>query len=1039
MSEASVTGQTAAQSGARNRRHTAELLGAAAFVGVFAIGAYFVPFSPRAVHVWADLFWTAGSLLAALRCFMLARTLAGPVRTAWRLFGLACGAWFAGMLVWDYQELWLGEYTPFPGLSDLGYYLFAILFGAGLVFVSGRRLYTPVTLLEISQFGIFLSCILLGHLVIFAPVLLAGEFTLLYLISALGYPVLYMTLLAYSVVLLWRQERGAPSTLALLVPAIAAHALTNSLYAYALLGRSYQAGNQLDILWVTGFALIYQAAVRQQASAGQTGAADARPRDPYASARLAPVVAIGLAIAVVIAFWPRLTPEIYPWLLSQVLLLLLFVALREWAGGTLEARLTAAASASEERLRRIFDISPVMIAISRRADGVFIDINEAYAGITGYRRDELIGRSSLELGIWHRPEERGTLLERLQADGAVRGVDMKIRTRSGEIRDVLASFIPISIKDEACLLGVALDITERQRTAAQMRKLARALEQSADMVMITDREGVIEYVNPAFERTTGYGAAEVCGQRPNMLRSGMQGQEFYRVLWQRILAGEVFSEVFINRSRAGEIYYEQKTITPLRDAAGEITHFVATGRDISERIKFEERLRYLAEHDTLTTLPNRTQLLDQLQTILAAARARARLVAVLFLDLDRFKNINDTLGHAAGDDLLLELGRRLRGHLRTHDRIARFGGDEFVIVMDELARAEDASTLASRLLESIARPFDIAGSRLHVSASIGISLFPGDGEDSGTLLKQADAAMYRAKERGGNRYMFYAADIGAHAHRRLTLENHLRQALDRGEFVLHYQPQVDGRSGRILGCEALLRWRQPEQGLVPPADFIPLLEETGLIVPVGRWVLETACAQLADWRHSHDGGLTMAVNISSRQFHEGGLPELVAGLVQRHALDPARLELEITESTLMQHIPNTADTLAALVGLGVGIALDDFGTGYSSLNYLRRFPIDTLKVDRAFIGNIPGHADDTAIVEAIIALARTLHLRVIAEGVETLVQREFLGELGCQAMQGYLFSRPVPAADFARLLAGPCQWEVSAAAAVAGAGAGGRR
>ncbi|MBI5039671.1 MAG: EAL domain-containing protein, partial [Gammaproteobacteria bacterium] len=295
-------------------------------------------------------------------------------------------------------------------------------------------------------------------------------------------------------------------------------------------------------------------------------------------------------------------------------------------------------------------------------------------------------------------------------------------------------------------------------------------------------------------------------------------------------------------------------------------------------------------------------------------------------------------------------------------------------------------------------------------------LFPSTGEDSSTLLKNADAAMYRAKESGGNTYQFYSADMGAHAERRLTLENDLRLALERGEFVLHYQPQIASGSGKIIGCEALLRWQHPQQGLIPPLEFISILEETGLIVPVGRWVLEIACAQLAIWRQRGQRNFTMAVNVASRQFHEPGLAELVTELLQRHSLEPQHLELEITEGTLMQHVPSTADTLAALAQLGVRIALDDFGTGYSSLSYLRRFPIDTLKIDRAFIRDIPGDADDTAITRAIIALAQSLHLRIVAEGVETEEQRRFLNGFGCESMQGYLFGKPVPAEEFDRLL-----------------------
>lgn len=712
---------------------------------------------------------------------------------------------------------------------------------------------------------------------------------------------------------------------------------------------------------------------------------------------------------VIIAFRNQITATTYHWLFPPMLLLMLFVALREWASSTLETRHAEAIRNSEAQLRQIFSISPALIAITRRDDATLIEINDAFAEITGYNRSELLGTSALRLGRWGDAQGQSSTQ-------TVRDLDIRLTDRHGGVHEVLASFTPLRIGTEDCLLGVALDVTARRQTETEMRKLSRALEQTADTVMITDRDGVIEYVNPSFERITGYAATEAVGKRPSILRSGKQGPDFYRAMWKRITMGDVFSDIFVNRSRAGELYYEQKTITPLRDASGDITHFVATGRDISERVEFEERLRYLAHHDTLTALPNRAMLLDHLQTVLAAARAQSRMVAVLFLDLDCFKNINDTLGHDVGDSLLLDLGRRLHEHLRTHDNIARFGGDEFVIVMDDIDGPDDAGILAQRILDTLTRPFDIAGSQLHVGASIGISLFPADGEDSGSLLKNADAAMYRAKEAGGGGYIFYSEDMGAHALRRLTLENSLRLAVERSEFVLYYQPQVDASSGRVIGCEALLRWQHPKQGLMPPAEFIPLLEETGLIAPVGRWVLETACAQLAAWRRDGHGAISLAVNIASRQFQESGLADLVGGLLQRHQIDPRHLELEITESTLMKHTPATAETLNALARLGVRIALDDFGTGYSSLNYLRRLPIDTLKVDRSFVRDIPDDKDDAAIAQAIVALAQSLHLRVIGEGVETPAQREFLRGLGCEIMQGYLFGKPVPAADFARML-----------------------
>ena len=998
------------------RGGNAELIGVIGFLVIFAIGNYVLPFGKLEIHWWADLFWTAGALLTALKCFAVARSLQGSGRKAWRLFGLGCFAWFLGMLVWDVQELLLGELTPFPSLSDVGYYLFAILCGLGFLYYRSERLRTPLTLLEISQFGIFLTCIILVHLVIFATSLREIKESSLYVVSALAYPVLYMGVLIYCVATLWSGVRStARRSLGFVIAGIAAHAVTDSLYAYELIGHRYEAGHYLDVFWLIGFGLIYWGGVQQQLKSGAENHMTPPP-SPMKLSRLMPIASIGITIAIISAFGHELSHEAADRLIIPALLLLMFIALREWASSTHAAEQSAAVRNSEAQLRQIFSISPAMISITRRDDGVFYDVNEAYAEITGYRRDELMGKSSTQMGIWSDPRQRDELVARLTAEGAVRGMDVEIRTKSGQLRQVLASFTPVKIDADDYLIGVALDVTDRHRTDTEMRKLSRALEQTADTVMITDRGGILEYVNPSFERITGYSAADAIGRKPSILRSGKQGSDFYRTLWETILKGEVFSEIFINMNKTGNLYYEQKTITPLRDTHGMITHFVATGRDISERIEYEERLRFLAHHDTVTTLPNRALLLDHLKMAMAGARANKRQVAVVFLDIDRFKNINDTLGHDAGDALLLELGNRLHNHLRGHDSIARFGGDEFVIVMNEVESPGDAAILSQRILENLTRPFSVADTLLHVSASIGIAFFPNDGEDSGTLLKNADAAMFRAKEMGGSNYQFYSADMGAHALKRLTLENSLRLAVERREFVLHYQPMISARSGKIIGCEALLRWQHPEQGLVSPLDFIPLLEETGLIVAVGRWVIETACAQLAVWHRQGYNDITMAINIASRQFHEPGLVSLITDQLQQHQIEPCYLELEITESTLMQYIPATADTLGALSRLGVHIALDDFGTGYSSLSYLRRFPIDTLKIDRSFVSDIPGDQSDSEIVRAIIALAQSLRLRIVAEGVETEEQRQFLSELGCDVMQGYLFSKPVASDEFNRLL-----------------------
>jgi diguanylate cyclase (GGDEF)-like protein len=451
-------------------------------------------------------------------------------------------------------------------------------------------------------------------------------------------------------------------------------------------------------------------------------------------------------------------------------------------------------------------------------------------------------------------------------------------------------------------------------------------------------------------------------------------------------------------------------------------------QDISDRKEVEGQIRLLAYYDGLTLLPNRRLFMEKLDLALENARRREGSLAVLFLDLDRFKQINDTLGHSAGDRLLQGVAERLRKCLRSSDAVARgealnatddvarLGGDEFIVSITNVTRGEDAARVARRLQESLEQPFKLDENEVFVTASIGISLFPQDGTDLESLLKNADAAMYHAKDAGRSNYQFYSKSMNAAALQKLTLENKLRRALEREEFQLYFQPQIDVRSWSIIGAEALIRWRHPDLGLVQPAEFIGLAEETGLILPIGEWVLRTACAQAKAWQDAGHGPLVMAVNISGRQFRGKNLVQTIGQAIGGFGLDPRRVELEITESVLMRSVDETVNTLKALRAMGPRIAVDDFGTGYSSLSYLRRFPIDTLKLDQSFIQDSVKDRGTAAIVAGVIDMAHGLGLEVIAEGVETAEQRTLLFQDGCHIMQGYLFGRPVPAPEFEQLL-----------------------
>jgi len=428
------------------------------------------------------------------------------------------------------------------------------------------------------------------------------------------------------------------------------------------------------------------------------------------------------------------------------------------------------------------------------------------------------------------------------------------------------------------------------------------------------------------------------------------------------------------------------------------------------------QLQHVATHDALTGLPNRLLLGDRLEQMIAQAERRERRFAVMMMDLDRFKSINDSLGHHSGDELLKEAARRLLSRLRRTDTLARLAGDEFVVVLNEIASLRDAESVASSVLQDISRPIALSGLEVHVSASIGISVYPENGSDAETLLQHADAAMYHAKKNGRNGFQFFTSTMNAFARERLELENGLRRAINRGEFELHYQPKVDVESGRIDSAEALIRWRHPQRGLVSPGGFIPVAEETGLIVSIGEWVLREACSQARTWQNSGVGPIRVAVNLSAQQFRQKNLVEVVGSALQEAGLEPRFLELELTESAVMHDAENSIEILRRLSGLGVRISVDDFGTGYSSLSYLRRLPLDKLKIDHSFIKEVTTSRDDAQIVRAIVSLAHSLHLKVIAEGVETQEQLAFLRDLGCDQYQGYLRSPPVTADAFARLM-----------------------
>jgi diguanylate cyclase (GGDEF)-like protein/PAS domain S-box-containing protein len=587
-----------------------------------------------------------------------------------------------------------------------------------------------------------------------------------------------------------------------------------------------------------------------------------------------------------------------------------------------------------------------------------------------------------------------------------------------ELRTAIAVCTALAALHGAGVLTLSRMLARNREARQRIDLLAKVFEHSGEAIVLTDARNAIIEVNPAFTRQTGYAPEDVIGRNPSVLASGRTPASVYESMWSAVRAAGLWRGELWDRKKDGQEYPTWISIAAVRDADGLTTHHIASAVDMTEVKRAEAQILHLAEHDALTRLPNRVFLHGRLEQAILSARRAGEQVAMLFIDMDRFKNINDTLGHHVGDGLLVQVGERLRDLVRENDIIARLGGDEFVLLLTGVGAhaAAAAGTVANKVLDALGRPYFVHGHELHSTPSIGIGIFPTDGDDADTLMKNADAAMYHAKSAGRNNFQFFTRAMNQASAERLALEVGLRSAIKRQQLFLNYQPQLDLRSGRIVGVEALVRWRHPELGLVPPLKFIPVAEDSGQIEAIGTWVLDAALAQIATWRAAGNAELRVAVNLSAQQLRGNGLADLVGQALQRHGLPGQALEIEITESTAMRDPTRTAALLRQLRDQGVALAIDDFGTGYSSLAYLKQLPLSCLKLDRSFVMDIERDPNDAAICTASIQMAHSLGLAVVAEGVETATQLKFLRGLGCDLVQGYHISRPLSVADCGQFL-----------------------
>ncbi|WP_084314894.1 putative bifunctional diguanylate cyclase/phosphodiesterase [Pseudomonas jinjuensis] len=712
------------------------------------------------------------------------------------------------------------------------------------------------------------------------------------------------------------------------------------------------------------------------------------------------------------------TAELLQWMIGKKYLfigvttvLLYFVMLRHFRR---QQRVYDAMRQSEQRLNR---------ALEAVEDGIWdwdlcshkVFYSPGYAKLIGLPPDRL----SDDLELWEtrlHPEDRDTVLaiqqdhlngltpsydcvyRMLHSDGGYRWVHTRGRTiceNGGK---------PVR------MTGTMRDITHQRSNEDHLRQAAAVFEATQEGLLVTDSRGSIVHTNPSFTRITGYSAEEVRGQNPSLLKSGRQDPGFYREMWQSLESTDAWSGEIWNRRKSGEVYPQWQHIRAVRNEQGQLTHYVAVFSDLSNIKHSQHELDFLAHHDPLTGLPNRLLLRERIEQALSRAEREKGSGALLLLDLDHFKHINDSLGHTVGDQLIKAVGERLQGCLDGQYTLARLGADEFAVIL-ESQQQYHASSLAQRLLEAMHAPFEINGQTIYVSASLGVSLYPEDAGDVDGLMQHADAALFQAKASGRNLYAFYTPELTARARSHVQVESALRQALDLDQLRVYYQPVHDLGSGKVIGVESLVRWQHPRLGLVAPGHFIPVAEESGLITAIDAWVLREACRQMRAW---HDQGIDLdfiAVNVSSRLFNRGGLERRVAHALQESGLAPRHLELEVTESAVMQNVDQALELCSQLRLLGVRLAIDDFGTGYSSLMRLKRMPVHKLKIDQGFIGGLPDDRQDSSIACAVIALAHSMNLTVVAEGVERPEQASFLLDHACDMAQGYWYGKPRPASE----------------------------
>ncbi len=671
----------------------------------------------------------------------------------------------------------------------------------------------------------------------------------------------------------------------------------------------------------------------------------------------------------------------------------------------------------ENLYRLINQVAPEAI-ISTNSSGVIVSWNHGAESIFGYTEDEMLGEPVEKIIPLRYQADHQEGMERASENAEFDQLVVNNIMVDGLISDGAEVPLEISLNgwqngQERFFTAVIRDLSEKKRAEEDLRLASKVFDSTSEGLMITDFSRKIIAVNHAFTVITGYTQSDLVDKTPEILQSGRHDRAFYKDMWQKIQEIGSWSGEIWNKRKDGEVFPEWLSINIVRNKAGEVTHYVGIFSDISEMKRSQQQLAHLVNHDPVTDLPNRSLFIDFLKHAIERAHTRRQILAVMIIDLDNYKDINDSLGHTIGDQLLRFVSQRIVETLRTADTVARLGGDSFIVLLENVEQISSLEPMVEKLSSVLQQNYNYNQQKFYISTSIGLSCFPGDGQNDEELINHASAAMYTAKEDGRNRFMFYNKEMTSIAHERLQIEGSLRRALTDIEFILYYQPQIDARTGEVAGVEALIRWFHPEMGEVSPIVFIPRAEYNGLIIPVGAWVLRQACQQIMDWQNEGLSIKHISVNVAGPQIRDSNFYNLVVGVLEETGMNPEILELEVTESFIMQRAERAIGTLEKIKALGVQVSIDDFGTGYSALSSLKLLPIDRLKIDRSFVRDLTIDPNDVAITKAIIALSKSLGLSVIAEGIETPEQEKLLMESGCNYMQGFLYSRPIPANEMA--------------------------